>query len=212
MYPSLLEMSLYSFSQRPLRGPGFQIAVIERSFASAVCALGAFQIEGMLQKISMAQGNGDDRKSILAGLKNVKHQDMARELFVVRDVIAHGHIYKTTIQLRQDGFPKNSHSKKMTARESRDFKQVVKRNKTRLLGFNVNPSRIGFCDAVLALSVVNVIYKELENRPADMPINKVTANGYDSKLFSAYIDDLLKSLNTKHAKSVRNKLRKIDAT
>lgn len=142
VYPALLEASLYSFSRRPLRGPAFQIAVLERSFASAACALAAFQIEGMLQKISLEQGGGDDRRAILPLLKNAQQRAAVVELFVLRDVIAHGHIYKTTIRLKDDGFPRSSYSKKLTKYASNDFKQVVSRNKTKLMRFNVNPARV----------------------------------------------------------------------
>lgn len=194
-----------------MRGPAFQIAVLERSFASAACALAAFQIEGMLQKISLEQGGGDDRKAILPLLKNIQKRAAVVELFVMRDVIAHGHIYKTTIRLKDDGFPRNSYSKKVTKYESNDFKQVVRRNKTRLMRFNVNPARIDFCDAVLALGVANEAYKELENRSEDMPMNRFTENeGYESKYFAVYIQHLLKGLDKSHANAVKNKLTSLD--
>jgi hypothetical protein len=66
-----------------LRGPAFQIAVLERSFASAACALAAFQVEGMLQKISFEQGGGDDKKAILPLLKNIQQRATVAELFVM---------------------------------------------------------------------------------------------------------------------------------
>ena len=211
VYPSLLESSLYSFSHRPAKGAGFQISVLERSFASAVCALAAFQIEGMLQKISLLQGSGDNRDSILKLVTKTKQKTAVIELFVVRDVIAHGHIYKTTLQLKKDGFPKSSHSTKLTKYESKDFKQVVSRNKTKLLSFNVNPARIDFCDAVLAVAVANVLYKELKGRTKDMAINKfVEGSGYDTKYFDSYVQDLIKGLDKNRAKVVKNKLKKID--
>ena len=50
VYPALLETSMQSFANRPLRGPGFLIPTLERTFAASVCALSALQIEGMLQK------------------------------------------------------------------------------------------------------------------------------------------------------------------
>lgn len=211
VYPDLLETSLYSFSRRPLRSPAFQIAVLERSFASATCALAAFQIEGMLQKISLEQGGGDDRKAILSLLKNAQQRAAVIELFVLRDVIAHGHIYKTTVRLKDDGLPRSSYSKKLTKYESNDFKQVVSQNKTRLMRFNVNPARIGFCDAVLALGVTNEVYKELENRSEDMPMNKFTENeGYKPRYFTAYIQQLLKGLDKSHVNAVKSKLTSLE--
>ncbi|MEK7059302.1 MAG: hypothetical protein AAB971_00920 [Patescibacteria group bacterium] len=208
VYPTLLEASMCSFSNRPLRGPAFIIPVLERSYASALCSLAAFQIEGILQKISLNLDGGEKREQILKHLTKTGQNTAVRELFVVRDVIAHGHIYKTTIRLKSDGFPKSSHSKKLTIYESQDFKNHVSRNKTKLLNFNVDPARISFPDAVLALAVVNVIYKELENRSIDMPIDKfIPGKGYVSKYFSVYINDLLRGLDKKRASAVKRKLK-----
>lgn len=99
----------------------------------------------------------------------------------------------------------------MTKYASNDFKQVVSRNKTKLMRFNVNPARIDFCDAVLAPGVANEVYKELENRSVDMPMNKFTENeGYESRYFTAYIQELLKALNKTHANAIKNKLTSLD--
>lgn len=208
VYSSLVEYSLQSFSHRTLRSTASQVSVLERSFASAGCALAAFQIEGMLQKISLEKGGGDERRDILKLLTDPKQQIAIRELFVLRDVIAHGHIYKTTVYLKDDGFPKKTHSKKLTTHTSNDFKDVVARNRTKLMGFSVNPARIDFTDAVLALAVVNRIYKQLENRTVDMVINRFIRNdGYDSKYFGDYVMILLKELPRGHRQAVSNKLR-----
>jgi len=211
VYPSLLEASLYSFSHRPLRGPAFQISVLERSYAAAVCSLAAFQIEGMLQRISLEQGRGDGLDEIVKILKKNSHREAVKELSIVRDAIAHGHIYKTTVYLNIDGLPKSSRNKKMTTYISPKANSRISRNKTNSLQFNVNPSRIGFCDAVLAVAVANLVYKELENRSQDMPMNKfVPEQGYETSYFNDYVKYLAKTLKRSHARSLTLKLSKIN--
>lgn len=211
VYPTLLEASLYSFSHRPLRGPGFQISVLERSYAAAVCSLAAFQIEGMLQLATLGMGYGDKLEEVVKTLNKHSYRVAVEELSIVRDAIAHGHVYRTTIYLDANGLPKSSHNKKMTTFVSKKAEKYTTRNKTNLLRFNVNPSRIDFSDAVLAVAVANLIYKELEGRSSDMPMNKfIDGKGYETKYFGEYVAGLMKNLRQSHVRSLRSKLEKLE--
>src|SRR3990167_6970661 len=81
VYSALLNKACWSFSRRPLRGPAFQISVIERAFSSTVCVLAAFQIESILQNKSYEQSNDDtDRDGILRLVTNRQLNQAIREL------------------------------------------------------------------------------------------------------------------------------------
>lgn len=211
VYPSLLESSLASFANRPLQQAGSLLPVLERSFASAICSLAAFQIEGMLQKLSLEKGGSTKFEEILKLIKNADSKTAIRELSIVRDAIAHGHLYKTTILLDDNGFRKGLKNQKLTTHPSDKAKQNVTKNKTKMLKLNVNPGRISFPDAVLSVALVNIIYKELENRTIDMPINRyVVGSGYDTNCpnyFGDYIQYILKDLDKSHRQAVNNKLK-----
>lgn len=219
VYPSLLEFSLASFSNRPLRQAGSLLPILERSFASAVCSLSAFQIEGMLQRLhfdrktSPKVEKAPELDELLKMISSPKRQTAIRELSVVRDSIAHGNLYKTKIKLNSDGLRTGKVSEKTSLPHGIKFSINVSRNRTKILKLNVNPGNIGFPDAVLSVALVNIIYKELENRTVDMPINRfVVGSGYDSNCpsyFGDYIRYILKDLDKRHRQSVNNKLKTI---
>jgi len=208
VYPLLLEVTRKSFSIRPLRGPAFLISVRERAFASTVCTLAAFQAESMLQNIAYKKGKKDDsRHELVKLICNLKLQQAVLELFIMRDVIAHSHLHKTIINFKQDGDPKSSYSKKVRGYDSKDYKLLVVRNKTKLLQFNVAPSRIGFTDSVLALILSNRLAKELGITTKDFYIHKITEDGgYQSIKLTDYIKFLTQGLNNSHKNSLQRKL------
>ena len=147
---------LESLESLELKGPGeVQASSLENGYSAAIVALTVFLLESALNRTRYVQRKSYRARSLDffrqafpgSGLDN-----RLEELFVVRDVVAHNHLWDAKIKYNEHGLELISASL-LPEYGDKKFKKVVDWNtrKTRLLGLNVFPTRICRADAVIAL-------------------------------------------------------------
>lgn len=157
----------------------FQNSMWEHGHATAAIILTAIGIEAYrnriyyVEKDNISRGNNavsNDLGDIL-GRKNQafpasKLKQLLTEVFVVRDVIAHNHIYEVEVLTAHD-WKMLGHKQKLLKGYGFDRKYKVSVNprtrKTRLLRLNVQPAKIGFEDLFKVLVVLDLLVGITQN-------------------------------------------------
>lgn len=149
-----------------------QTSIFENGYASAIILLAAVLLESMLNRtmyIMDSIPNGK-RSNVLAFFKESfpdsgLHNKMV-ELFVVRDVIAHNHIWDAKIKWDEDYALKLVSASLSNGYGDPKFRGVIdeSKRKTKLLEINLFPTRICWSDIVIVLKTVVDILLFLEQK------------------------------------------------
>ena len=180
----LVKESFATYRNTDFSKKRFQTPISEHGHAAAAIVLSVIGIEAyrnriyFLEKSSVNRSVPNDlckmltKKSI--NFPTSKLQSLLEELFVVRDVIAHNHIYKVEV-FSDQGWTMLGHRQKLLKGYGFDSKyksSVSSRSKkTNLLKLNVQPAKTGFEDIFKVLVVIDLLIRIMQ---------KVFGGGYVS--------------------------------
>lgn len=149
----------------------FQTSMWEHGHAAAAIVLSVIGIEAYRNRIYFLEKSRINRRSVTDDLCKIltkksinfpinKLQALLEEVFVVRDVIAHNHIYKVEV-FSDQGWTMLGHRQKLLKGYGFDSKYKSSVNsrtkKTNLLKLNVQPAKIGFEDIFKVLVVIDLL-------------------------------------------------------
>lgn len=149
------------------RGPNdFQASEPENGYSSAIVVLSVLALESALNRVRHVR-NENERVSPIETLRNLRAGELAddvEELFVLRDIIAHNHIWQERIRTN------NEHKTQLLSAElssgygDRKYSKVVdmETRLTRRLKLDVVPIRIHRATAVVVLKTCVASFHFLE--------------------------------------------------
>lgn len=157
----------------------FQTSMWEHGHATAAIILSVIGIEAYrnrifyVEKDNVSRGNNaaaNDLGDILSkknqSFPSSKLKQLLTEIFVIRDVIAHNHIYEVEVLSDQD-WKMLGHKQRLLKGYGFDAKYKASVNsrtrKTKLLKFNVQPAKIGFEDLFKLLVVLDLLVGVTQN-------------------------------------------------
>lgn len=165
LVPELLEKSFSAYSKRDFSKKFFQSSVHENTFATAGVLLTVLAIEAYRNRIFYLEKKEiqgviyDLCKSFKSKNKVFPDKHFRRildDIFVIRDVIAHNHIYEVEI-LNDDEWEMIGHNQRLLQGygDNKRFSGLVNETtrKTKLLQLNVQPGKIGFEDLFTLLII-----------------------------------------------------------
>lgn len=166
--PDLVEKCFDAYKIRDLKRRMFQVSPHENAYATAAILLTDIAIESYVNRVKylrkeQKRGNSYSYISKVLGKINKKFpetvfEEMLLEVFILRDVIAHNHVYSINVGF-DSAWNMTSHRQKLqTGYGDQKYKLAVnlRTRKTRLLGLNVQPSKISFHDLFIVLSVFDL--------------------------------------------------------
>lgn len=159
-------------SHEPKGSNDIQTSPYENGYSVAIISLTVFMIESIVVRIKKLTNN--HTRNPLDFILNLINQDSPnldfyhkiKELFVVRDVIAHNHVWEAQFTnnsrgdmelvdnpILQDGYG------------DKKYKDVldISRQQTKLLKINIYPTRIGYLDALVVLNIAVDFLSFIEN-------------------------------------------------
>ena len=149
-----------------------QTSVFENGYATAIILLAIVLLESMLNRTRYVMGKASKRKgdTVLAFFKSSFPDsglyDKLAELFVVRDVIAHGHIWQARIKWDKDYELKLVSASLSEGYGDKKFSDVIDehKRKTKFLEINLFPTRICWSDIVTVLKTATAVLLFLEQK------------------------------------------------
>lgn len=138
-----------------------QVSDRENGYAAAVCILLAVSFESYVTRVHAVSKNNprEKRESVINYLRRrfpEYHWDEVEEVFVVRDALAHNHLWELGYFYDEDGIPQLSSSDKDEHSGDRKYDRLVdlSSRKTNILALNVNPILVNRNDVEIAVNVV----------------------------------------------------------
>jgi hypothetical protein len=152
-----------------------QTSPFENGYSVAIILLAVIYLESTINRIKyiISSESGEDEGQGIKTLKLFRSEfpnsgldNKLEELFVIRDVIAHNHIWEATIRWDENYELKLIGANKLKGYGDKKYKKVIDRNtrKTKLLGINLFPTRICWSDIVTVLKTVVEILMFLEGK------------------------------------------------
>jgi len=182
----LLSKAFEPYCKSPFTRKQFQVSIWENTHATAGVILTVLGIEAYrnriayLDKRKIGKNVASDLSTIFKKKASIfptgKFEEIIKEVMIMRDSIAHNHIYKVEVHYSQD-WTMLGHKQKLLDGygDSKRFSGSVveKTRKTKVLRFNVQPAKIGFEDLFTLLAIfdlfVGISQKVLGN--AYLPFN-----------------------------------------
>lgn len=174
----LVKESLTTYLKTDFAKKRFQTSMWEHSHAAAAIVLSVIGIEAYRNRIYFLEKSRINRRSVpydlcqilakkSAGFPTSKLRDLLTEVFVVRDAIAHNHIYEVEVFSDQKKWTMLGHKQKLLKGYGFDskYKSSVspRTKKTNLLKLNVQPAKIGFEDIFKVLVVIDLLIRIMQN-------------------------------------------------
>lgn len=167
--PDLLEKCFDTYRKRDFSKRNFQVSVHENTYATSAIVLTVLGIEAYrnriyyLEKKKVSRSVSADITSIFGGKdSNFPKRDfeaIMNEVFVIRDVIVHNHIYELEV-ISDDNWDMVSHRQKLLEGygDDKKYQEYVnyRTRKTKNLGLNVQPGKIGFEDLLKVLIIFDM--------------------------------------------------------
>ncbi len=153
---------------------GFQVGYYESGFAASICILSVVALESYVMRtryINNAVGSDLNRLAVPEYLKGIYpdfplHEETT-EIFVVRDLLAHNHLWEMQLELEEGVGMKEKDSTRKSSGDKK-FLGCVDRGsgKTRCFGLNVVPIKVGAEDARISLKIMwrVLLFLEAKNR------------------------------------------------
>jgi len=153
--------------ERDLPGPNdVQASVIENGYSAATFVLIVVLLESFCHRGMYLRSENPTAKvmDFLRGALSPHEFRRARELFVVRDVLAHNHRWDATVYYDQAGSMKFASAELARGYGDAKFRDsvVIETRTTRKLGLNVFPTRVGRSDVTIALKETLRILESFE--------------------------------------------------
>lgn len=167
--PGLLEKSFDAYKGKDFSKRYFQVSVHENTYATSAIVLTVLGIEAYrnriyyLDKKVVSRNVSRDIASVFFSKdRSFPKQDfeaILSEVFVIRDVIVHNHIYKVKVT-SDENWDMISHRQRLLEGYGDDqkYRNFVnsRTRKTKNLGLNVQPGKIGFEDLFKVLVIFDV--------------------------------------------------------
>jgi hypothetical protein len=133
-----------------------QTSPMENGYAVSIIALAVFLLEGACGRARFISGSNQKQCSAAKTLRDFGRNDLAEkveEIFVVRDAIAHAHLWKAKILWTKNDLRFAQPPVRLPGYGDKKFQRVVDLNSrtTRQLKLDVFPTRIHRRTAVIAL-------------------------------------------------------------
>jgi len=167
--PHLMAEAFSAYRKRDFTRPWFQVSPWENSHAAAAIVLTAVAIEAYRNRIyylekektsrNVPQNIGNIFAKKLLTFPSQKFESIVREVFVIRDVVVHSHIYELDVALSREDWDMVKYTEeKLNGYGDNKFKRSVNTNtgKTKLIRFNAQPLKIGFEDLFKVLLVFDL--------------------------------------------------------
>lgn len=164
--PDFLEKCFEVYKKKEFDERHFQVSIYENTFATAGIVLTVLAFEAYRNRIfylekkrvgkSVARDLAEIFKLKEASFPEKNFESLLNEVFVLRDVIVHNHIYKVKVEFDYE-WKMLWHTQKMLKGygDDRKFKEFVnsRTKRTINLGLNVQPGKIGFEELFLTLVI-----------------------------------------------------------
>jgi hypothetical protein len=174
-----------------------QASPLENGYSLGIITLTVFLVESAVSRTQYMMKIVPPQRA-LAFIKKEFSSDLfekVEELFVLRDAIAHNHVWEANIYWDENGELKLVDAQRVKGYGDSKFEKVVDINsrKTKLLGLNIFPNRICRSDAVLVLTTafefLSAVEKKSHNYFSLAPLLvKYKGAVIDFKTFLAKID------------------------
>ena len=141
----------------------------ENGLAAAVCLLAVVSFESFMVRAWYIKGRTDKAKNGLDAFRKLypdnEHIEYVTEAFVLRDLIAHNHLWELTYTWGDDEPIMLRKALPLSGGDNKYLEVVdIDRRRTRALNLHVLPNRVDRYDAAM---VLDVIYSALEYCDAD---------------------------------------------
>jgi len=168
---SLLQPIADLFSQMDARGPRgpneVQASGVENGYAASIIVLSIVVVESALNRTRYVRKEHEREHPIdtLSRLGARDIADDAEELFVVRDAIAHNHLWDATFRWDDEVGMRLSSARRLPGYGDKKFERAVDpaRRMTKRLGLDVFPTRVHRGTAVVVLKKCVEILQFLES-------------------------------------------------
>lgn len=154
-----------------LKGPNeVQASSLENGYAVSIIILAVLLLESAILRTQYIRGERPSKKPVVDFVRSAYPvtglADDLEELFVVRDVIAHNHLWETQFVWDEQAGMKLVSTKLREGSGDKKFNKVLnpKERKTRQLGVNLFPTRICRADAAIVLKKVMEFLLFLEGK------------------------------------------------
>lgn len=167
--PDFLEKCFEVYCKKEFDKKQFQVSVYENTFATAGIVLTVLGFEAYRNRIyylekkkvgkSVAKDLAVLFKSKKTSFPEKDFEDLLSEVFVLRDVIVHNHIYKVNVSY-DGGWQMLGHTQTLLEGygDDKKFKRLAssRTKKTNSLKLNIQPGKIGFEDLLLVLIIFDL--------------------------------------------------------
>lgn len=132
---------------------------MENGLATAVCLLSVVAFESFMVRAWYIKRRKDKAKNGLDAFRKLYpdngHLEHVTEAFVVRDLVAHNHLWELTYTWGEDEPIRLRNALRLSGGDDKYLEAVdLDRRRTRSLGLHVLPNRIDRIDAALVLDVI----------------------------------------------------------
>jgi hypothetical protein len=146
-----------------------QTSPMENGYAISIIALAAFLLEGACGRARFVSGSDQKRCSAANTLRHIGGKDLAdkvEEIFVVRDAIAHAHLWTAKIFWIENDLRFAEPPVRLPSYGDKKFHKIVDLNSrtTRKLKLDVFPPRIHWRSAVISLKECAEALQFLESK------------------------------------------------
>ncbi len=132
-----------------------QVSSKESGYSVSIIMLSVLMLESFLVRLKYLDGDYNKDHVLIVAKNNLSPElfNTAEELFTIRDVIAHNHVWEAEIEFDDDYQMKLLSAHLLPGYGNTRFNRVVDKDKrkTKLLGLNAFPSRIGRADVLIVL-------------------------------------------------------------
>lgn len=172
LFVSLLQPIVDLFDLMEQKGPKgpneVQASRNENGYAASIAVLVALMIESVCNRVRYVLGDADHKKGAVQTLKDLKAGGLAddvEELFVLRDAIAHNHIWEATVADDDTKGLALISARKLPGYGDPKFDRTVEpeTRQTRRLHLDVFPNRIHRQTAIVVLGKCVEVLRFLEN-------------------------------------------------
>ncbi len=170
--PDLFHEAFSAYKKRDFSRDYWQVSDWEKEYAGAAIALTASAIEANRNRFYHARSLNISKRNLIQDIVDMftsikqlpffpkdEFASLIGEVFTVRDVIIHSHNYELEVEFRSDDWSLiGFQATRLEGFGDKKFEQLVdmKTYKTRLLGMNVLPTKIGFEELFIVILIFDL--------------------------------------------------------
>ena len=169
----LWQMMIWDMSSEAVASPagGARVAPLESSYAASICLLSLIGFDGALARCKVirkdeiaCERSWKDLVSKFAPNISIPHLEAVGELEILRDALAHNHVWRVHYRLGDDGSDKFLKAEIQTGFGDKKFKERVDENSLATRGplkLRVIPTHLTRQDALIVFGAIWVVLQEL---------------------------------------------------